>query len=314
VLSEQSQPVAGVNVSFTVTSGDGTVEEQDGSTDSNGLARATIGAGAALGPITVQATSLGQSLTFTLSVIGSVPILTTDGFVNAASFRPGLSPGSAASVFAQNITGDVQGILVAPYNPNTGFPTALEGVRVIVNGVPAPILAIINVNGQEQLNIQVPFETTGNFATVTVENNGSSATIPNVPVFNPQPSVFEVSVEGGVFAAALHLDFSLVTPSNPARPGETIQIFLTGMGRLTPPVGTNTEGPIPPAFTAVTPEVTVDGTLQTVVGSFYAPQLISVYQINVTLVETSAVGNRAMQVTLSGVGSKIVLLPMGPRL
>lgn len=314
VLSELNQPVAGVNVSFTVTSGGGSVESQSGTTDAGGRASAVIRAGSQLGPLIVQAAALGQSVTFNLSVLGSVPVLTADGFVNAASFRPGLSPGSAASIFAENITGDVQGVLVAPYSPATGFPTTLEGIRVLINGTPAPILAIININGQEQLNIQVPFETGGNFATVVVENNGSQGTAPNVPIFNPQPAFFEVTLPSGTFAAALHLDFSLVTPSNPARPGETIQLYLTGLGRLTPPVGTNVEGPIPPAFTVVTPEITLDGVQQAVLGSFYAPQLISVYQINVTLGADIAAGNRALQVTSSGVGSKFVLIPVGPKL
>ena len=314
VLNETGAPVAGVDVAFAVTSGNSSLESINGRTDPMGRATARFRAGSELGPATVQATALGQSVTFTLNVIGSVPVLTADGFVNAASFRPGLSPGSAASIFARNITGDVQGVLAAPYTPGVGFPTTLEGLRVLVNGTPAPILAIVNINGQEQLNIQVPFETAGNFATVVVENNGSQGTITNVPIFNPQPAVFEVNVEGGTFAAALHADFSLITPSNPARPGETIQVFLTGLGRLSPPVATNAVGPIPPALTVVTPEVTLDGVLQTVVGSFYAPQLISVYQVNMTLGANAAVGNRALQITSSGVGSKIVLLPVGPNL
>ncbi len=311
VLNESGAPVAGVDVSFGVTSGSGSLESIQGRTDPMGRATARFRAGAGLGPAVVTASALGQSVTFTLQVMGAQPVLTPDGFTNAASFRPGLSPGSAASIFAENITGDVQGVLAAPYDPATGFPTTLRGVEVLVNGVKAPILALVNINGQEQVNIQVPFETMGNFATVTVNNNGSQGTVASVPVFNPQPGVFEVSIEGGTFAAALHADFSLVTPSNPARPGETIQVYLTGMGRLDPQVGTNVEGPIPPAFTALTPEVTLDGVLQTVIGSFYAPQLISVYQINVTIGVGAAVGNRALLVTLSGVDSKIVLLPVG---
>jgi uncharacterized protein (TIGR03437 family) len=90
--------------------------------------------------------------------------------------------------------------------------------------------------------------------------------VAGVPVFNPQPGVFEVNVEGGIVrgGAARGL-FSLVAPSNPARPGETIQIFLTGLGRLDPADRhQRTEGPIPPARTVSTPEVTLDGTLQTV--------------------------------------------------
>ncbi|MBI1354290.1 MAG: hypothetical protein GC160_08085 [Acidobacteria bacterium] len=312
VLNEQSQPVAGVNVSFSVLEGGVTIESQTGATNAMGRSSAFIRAGSTLGPAKVRATALGLAVDFLVSVLGAQPVLTTDGFVNAASFRPGLSPGSAASIFAVNITGDVQGIAATPYDPASGFPTVFRGVQVLVNGVAAPILALVNINGQEQVNIQVPFQTSGNFATVTVINNSSQSSIPGVPVFSPQPGIFEVTDTGGSrFAAALHVDYSLVSPTNPARPGEAVQLFLTGMGRLEPAVATNVAGPVPPALTVADPTVTLDGTVQEVLGSFYAPQLISVYQVNFIVGAAAQPGNRALQVELSGVGSKIVVLPVG---
>ncbi|MEZ5366114.1 MAG: hypothetical protein R2748_28210 [Bryobacterales bacterium] len=83
-----------------------------------------------------------------------------------------------------------------------------------------------------------------------------------------------------LYAAVLHADYSVVTPSNPARPGEVLLLFATASSRL-PPVPTNQAGPSPPPLSTpvAMPAVTLGGGA-VIEGAFYAPQLISVYQIN----------------------------------
>jgi uncharacterized protein (TIGR03437 family) len=184
---------------------------------------------------------------------------------------------------------------------------------VNVNGIAAPILGLANVNGQEQINIQVPFGIPSpGGVTVVINNNGASTTITGVPVQSLQPGIFEVSVEGGRFAAALHADYRLVTPSHPARPGEIILLFLTGLGATTPPVGTNAIGPNPPAQTALAPVVGIDDVGMEVIANtaFYAPGLVSVYQINFVVGPNVQSGNRSLNMAIGGVGSQRVLLPV----
>jgi uncharacterized protein (TIGR03437 family) len=189
----------------------------------------------------------------------------------------------------------------------------LRSVRVTVNGTPAPIFGLANVNGQEQINIQVPFNIPApGTATVVITNNGSSTTITGVVIERVQPGVFEISIQGGRFAAALHSDFSLVTPSNPARPGETIQLYLTGLGPVTPAVGTNVAGPVPPSQTTIAPVVSIDNVGMAVAGNaaFYAPSLVTVYQINFVVGPNVQSGNRNLMVTFDGVASPVVQLPV----
>ncbi|MEZ5394551.1 MAG: hypothetical protein R2724_17190 [Bryobacterales bacterium] len=145
----------------------------------------------------------------------------------------------------------------------------------------APILSLANVNGQEQINIQVPFGLAGPTVTAVVENQGSLATISGIPLSAAQPGVFEYALNNQLYAAVLHADYSVVTPSNPARPGEVLLLFATALGAVTPPVPTNQAGPSSPLSTPIAmPAVTLGGVEQVIEGAFYAPQLISVYQIN----------------------------------
>ena len=105
-----------------------------------------------------------------------------------------------------------------------------------------------------------------------------------------QPGIFQITLPEGLFAAALHSDFSPVTPDNPARPSEVILLFLTGLGSTEPPIGTNVPGPVPAATSVIEPTVTVDGLPAKVFGSFYAPTLVAVYQINFVVPTTAPSG------------------------
>jgi uncharacterized protein (TIGR03437 family) len=158
-----------------------------------------------------------------------------NSIVNAASFAPGLPlPGGLASVF-------VRGLNVARLEIGSGspLPTTLGGVSILVEGVPAPILAIAPVgSGMEQINFQVPFEVAASTQFRYIE------TTPNAVEIRYQgASVFAVPPQGapGIFllndgtpAIEHAADYSLVTPSNPAHAGEAIIIYLTGLGPVTP--------------------------------------------------------------------------------
>ncbi|MCP5117656.1 MAG: hypothetical protein GY953_43085, partial [bacterium] len=162
-----------------------------------------------------------------------------------------------------------------------------------------------------QINVQVDFDISPGPATVVINNNGSTASISGVQILDVQPGIFEVSVGGGRFAAALHANFSLVTPSNPARPGEIILLFLTGMGPLIPPVGTNVPGPIPPAATMHPAVVGIDDVGMETLASVYAPTLVTAYQVNFRVGDNVQSGNRRLVVIVNGIPSQPALLPVG---
>ena len=303
-------PSGGVPVDFAVVGGSGSLTSERVVTGSDGRASTNIIGGAELGVVVIEARALDLLVQFRLQVVEQVPAVPSGGFVNGASFRGGLVPGSLASIFGTGLTKNLDGIEKALSAP---FPTTLGGVRVSVAGHAAPMVSIANINGVEQLNFQVPFEVpapSGDVA-VMIDNNGAGATFNGVQTLAIQPGIFEFFLDPSLFAAALHADFSVVTPANPAKPGEIILLFVTGLGPTDPPVGTNVPGPVPPAVTVNDPSVIVAGVKAEVLGSFYAPRLSTAYQINFRIPIILPSGNATIQVLMSGVESQQSLIPIG---
>src|SRR5262249_3755216 len=115
------------------------------------------------------------------------PRILPSGIVNAASFAPGLVAGSLATVFAAGVLDTPSG--VSP--PQIPLPSTLANIGVTVNGTTAPILAVANQNGTEQVNFQVPFEVAGqSSATVVVTRSGSPSPSATAPLLAVQPAIY----------------------------------------------------------------------------------------------------------------------------
>ncbi len=114
-----------------------------------------------------------------------------------------------------------------------------------------------------------------------------------------------------MLAAALHADFSVVTQTNPARRGEIILLFVTGLGATNPPVQTNVAGPVsPPAATIVQPVVGINGKGAQVLGSWYAPLLYTAYQINFVIPADAASGLASLSVVAGPAASQDSRIPI----
>lgn len=308
------QPASGIDVNFSLVEGDGTLTRTSDTTDTTGAASTGFVSGNTLGRVVIRAEALGLTVDFTLTVVGRMPEVTTLGFVNAASFGVGWTPGSLGTLFGVGLMEEVDGVVLGETLP---LPTTLQNVTITVNGVPAPLIALANINGQEQINLQVPFETpvTGDGVSVVVDNNGAQTTVPGVRIVRAQPGLFEFSQNGETFVAALHADFSPVTPANPARPGEVILLFITGAGPILPQVATNQPGPSSPLSRATEPvAVTVAGNPAAVFENtaFYAPGFVGLFQVNVTIPESTPTGNAIVVVTIFGAQSQTSNIPVQP--
>ena len=89
------------------------------------------------------------------------------------------------------------------------------------------------------------------------------------------------------YAKAAHADFSsLVTPSSPARPGETVHVYLTGLGPLDHPLATGAPGPADPLLHPVTPLICrLADSPQPLEMPYlgYAVGMIGIYQADITI-------------------------------
>jgi len=118
----------------------------------------------------------------------------------------------------------------------------------------------------------VPYEVAGDaFAVVQVTNNGVMSNA--VTLYNDfsAPGVFTLDGSGTGEAAALHPDGSIVNAQNPAQVGETIAVFVTGLGSVTPGAMAETEDVL---------DVLVDDIPATVTFSGLAPGFAGLYQLN----------------------------------
>jgi len=203
------------------------------------------------GQVTFSVAGLpSQSVSVIVELIGppaTGPVITE--VVNGASFAEGFAPGSWVTIKGARLAPDrriwrddeiVEGLL----------PMELDGVRVNIGGRPAAVYYI----SPEQLNVQAPEE----------EGEGP---VP-VEVITPQgravatglrrsvaPGIFVYQAAGRTLVAALHANSTvLVAPAGlipgyetrPARPGDLIQLYATGLGTNTIPrvaAGRALEGP-----------------------------------------------------------------------
>jgi uncharacterized protein (TIGR03437 family) len=127
--------------------------------------------------------------------------------------------------------------------PSTGTPSPTEvaGVQLLIDGQPAPILAL----SQGNACIQVPWNLPAGAHHLTISNREASA-FDGSPdhLFNlVEPRAKFVwlappaNVEWAPYALATHEDFKdLVTPDSPGRAGEVVHFRMTGLGPVDPSV------------------------------------------------------------------------------
>src|ERR1019366_3930770 len=169
--------------------------------------------------------------------------LNPTGVVNDATFAPSpntIAPGDIVSLFGSGLSSITDEASSIP------LPTSDKGVSVTVNGIAAPLFYI----SPGQINIQIPFQVTGiSTATLQVTNNGQQSNAVTVPLASGDPGIFMwADSTESYHAAVLHANGALVTSSNPAKRGETIEVFATGLGALNPAVVTGAANPnSPPA-------------------------------------------------------------------
>ena len=130
----------------------------------------------------------------------------------------------------------------------------------------------------------MPFQTTAATALIQVTYKGAQSNTISSLVNLTTPGVFTIPLGGVNRASARHLNGTLVTPSNPAKTGETITLYLTGLGDVSPNV---VDGGVGPAVTPAKPinpiEVFVGGIAATPSFLALAPGLVGLYQMKLAI-------------------------------
>ncbi len=217
----------------------------------------------------------------------ALPSVSSGGVVNAASFAPApqnfVAPGSLVSIFGSQLTSGSS--LAAATLP---LPVKLAGASVLVNGSPIPLLYV----SPGQINAQLPFDLPpGEPATLQV----SSAT----SLSRAEPLLVETSASG-VFAIL----------ATGRRPGDTISIFATGLGAVSPPLPAGMAAPLSPLSRTLA--VSIAGQSAFVRFSGLAPLFAGLYQIDAVIPPGIASGPAEVVIKMGDRPSNTISFTIGP--
>jgi uncharacterized protein (TIGR03118 family) len=231
----------------------------------------------------------------------AAPVLTTSSIVNGASFQTALAQNTWITLGGSNLAATTRAWTAADI-VNGKLPATLDGVGVMVDGKPAYVAYV----SPTQVNALSPVDATQGPVQVSLSNNGLSSGNISAQLQAYAPAFFMFN--NGKYVAAVHSDN--VTPvgpttlfpnlSTPAKPGDTVVIYGTGMGPAMPSTPDGVTFPAPLQLTA-TPTVQIGGnTAQVVSAVLTSPGL---YQLNVVVPASTADGDAAVTVAVGGVTS-----------
>ena len=202
--------------------------------------------------MTASAAGVSASATFTLTNVGAGATITAGGIGGVGGSVPPvqtLSQNALISIYGQGFlppgaTG--RGVLPSEY-VNGGLPAMLLGVCVDVSGQPAAMLDVFPT----QINAQVPAVTGASASVRVLTNCGTPAEAVSAPqtvavsAASPEFLYFQLNADGQDPVVLVNATTgALVGPSNildgaltPARAGDVLTAYGTGLGALTPGVG-----------------------------------------------------------------------------
>jgi uncharacterized protein (TIGR03437 family) len=193
--------------------------------------------------------------------------------VNAADFTQGIAPGGLIALLGSHLSSTTQ-------TSASPWPTILGNSCLMVNGAPIPV----NYVSGRQINAQLPFNVEGS-ATLVLHAPGGTSPSVNLTIEPNAPAVFRSGTAGpqkGIPTVVRGSNNQLVTLSNPIHPKDTIYIYATGLGTVTPAVVTGAPGPSKPrAVLTAQPTVTLGGVALNLEYAGLAPGMVGVDLIEV---------------------------------
>ncbi|HTC89346.1 MAG TPA: putative Ig domain-containing protein [Bryobacteraceae bacterium] len=221
-----------------------------------------------------------------------------------------LAPGTIAQVYGSGLAPSAVSTAVLP------LPTTFNNTFALVGSLQAPLYSL----SSGQIDIQIPSELSAPEQVPVVLSVNNALTLPVMLDLVPAaPGVLSAndgptppSVQNGAHLLAQHsADFSLVSSSNPAKPGEYLVMYLVGMGATDPSVASGLQTPSSPLASVTNePTVTVGSQPATVAFAGLTPGFVGLYQINFQVPASASSGEIEVDVSQNGVSANPTLLPV----
>jgi uncharacterized protein (TIGR03437 family) len=237
------------------------------------------------------------------------PVYTAESIVNAADNQSGvLAPNTIGTIYGANLA-----YSTAAVSQDGTLPLLLgtSETRVLINNYAVGLYYVSPI----QINFLVPPDMLPGPASLYVEVDGvyRSDGLVQLTLARVAPGLFQLDSQNAV---ATEADGSVLTASSPARPGDIVILWATGLGETTPPAdGFQIPMAAAPLITGANLSILLDGTAVPANAIDYAgvaPGFAGLYQINLTL-PMSTGANPEIQLQLDGASSITgVHLPVGP--
>jgi uncharacterized protein (TIGR03437 family) len=249
-----------------------TVAGQNANVTSAGMSQGTIGgqaqitftipAGVPIGSQPIQVTAgTNNAPVVNLFIASNGPTVTT--VVNSASNaipglpNAGVAPGSIIVAYGKGLGPDQ--LVTAPGYP---WPSTLSGTsaKISVNGTTTDLL--FYYSSATQIAGLLPSRTPPGNGTITVTYNGVPGPPSPISVVANNFGVYTVPQNGSGPSIVTFADYSIVSQTKAANPGETLIIWGTGLGAVQ---GDEASGPLPGDMTNLPVQVFIGGVAAQVV-------------------------------------------------
>lgn len=226
-----------------------------------------------------------------------IPVVAAGGILNAVSFAATPpAPGSYVAIFGERLA---EGSEMAADLP---LLNRMKGTEVFISGRTVPLLA----TSAGQVNAMIPFNITVNGRHQLIVRRGHCMSVPEpLEVAAAAPAVFTVdgsgTGQGRIYGITAEGDQVLADPSSPARPGDKVVIYTSGLGAVDPPLEAGTSPPAAPAIRAINPvSVTIGGESAEVLFATLIPGFPGNYQVMATVPVNTAPGDQVPVVLAAG--------------
>jgi uncharacterized protein (TIGR03437 family) len=234
---------------------------------------------------------------------GKTAAVYAGGVVHAASFAPNgaLAPGGIVSVFGANLASSAAGASSLP------LPKTLAGASLQVGGYEAPLF----YSSGGQINAQLPFELALNTRPQLIVKGADFVTVPEtITVAAARPGIFTTTQDGKGQGVIMDVANRLVDANNPAKAGDVVVVYCTGLGATSPAMRSGEAAPPSPLARVVTPAtVTIGGQPGAVQFAGLTPGFVGLYQVNVQIPSGVALGSSVpLVISQDGVPSNAATL------
>lgn len=232
----------------------------------------------------------------------SAPALNPGGTLNAfgASLGAPLGPGSIVQIYGSNLSAQPNTATALP------LPEALGGTKVLIGGKNAPLYFA----SATQINAQVPIDLKPNQQyQIVVSANGALSTPDTIQLTDVAPGIATFA-NGAVIAQ--HLDGSLVIDGkNPAKPGEIVIFYMSGLGVTDNQVGSGEASPGDVLARPTVPlKLTLNGLDAPVQFVGLTPGLVGLFQVNFKVPDAAPDGNLDLLIQQGDILSNKTILPV----